>query len=686
MSQNLFFNILTFDVPSVPITFYFSKKKIGNAQELYKNKFPKNIEELFPGITTENPDFIYTSFIYEKEGYLPFEVVLSEESIDLVKHYYNWRIKNYFKNLKKLVKSNFIEDNQIWLRDVKYNNKTFAQYDKFTLKVQFNEVSDYGELIIAYDGVTKNLKKPISQLVDEVSPALFTGVIHNRKFYKYEKIQDKIDDFSKTHAVFNNKIRAALGYEVENNLKKNKYIDYKAKIEGFINKFLVSKEFKNVVAVNNDDFLPVEKKRVGYVADECNDLVFKNGVGRIPKTDFHKLKPYSSTPHKAIHLFFILHSSFVEEVKKLESYFKNGTGFYKGLQQYAGILYHVEKGFSIVYDDLENPLPQIKQGIKDLDIKPEVTYIAVYLSPFGKHDQNLKNREVYYKVKEQLLLRRIVSQVIDFNRYKKNINSFVFDLTNISLALLAKLEGIPWQLNVSNKKELVIGVGAFKNVIENVQYVASAFSFQNNGKFNGFQYDTKSNTSELAGAISDAIYKFVNIEQNPDKVVVHFYKEMSDKELAPIVEMMDSLNIGCPLFIVTINKTRSKDIIAFDEDWHNRLMPKSGTFINISKKEHKYLLFNNSRYSNEPTFPSSESYPFPIKLKITSPTPKALEDTQMIKKLIEQVYQFSRLYWKSLRQQNVPITIKYPEMVAEIAPNFDNKEIPPYGKEILWFL
>lgn len=106
----------------------------------------------------------------------------------------------------------------------------------------------------------------------------------------------------------------------------------------------------------------------------------------------------------------------------------------------------------------------------------------------------------------------------------------------------------------------------------------------------------------------------------------------------------------------------------------------------FQNKEHKYLLFNNSRYSDSPTFQSSESYPFPIKLKITSPTPEALQDTKMIKKLIEQVYQFSRLYWKSLRQQNVPITIKYPEMVAEIAPNFDNKEIPPYGKEILWFL
>lgn len=63
-----------------------------------------------------------------------------------------------------------------------------------------------------------------------------------------------------------------------------------------------------------------------------------------------------------------------------------------------------------------------------------------------------------------------------------------------------------------------------------------------------------------------------------------------------------------------------------------------------------------------------------------------IQDTKMIKSLLEQVYQFSRLYWKSLLQQNVPITIKYPEMVAEIAPNFEGKIIPPYGKDKLWFL
>lgn len=40
----------------------------------------------------------------------------------------------------------------------------------------------------------------------------------------------------------------------------------------------------------------------------------------------------------------------------------------------------------------------------------------------------------------------------------------------------------------------------------------------------------------------------------------------------------------------------------------------------------------------------------------------------------------------SARQQNLPVTIKYPEMVAQIAPHFTGNDIPPYGKDNLWFL
>jgi len=63
-----------------------------------------------------------------------------------------------------------------------------------------------------------------------------------------------------------------------------------------------------------------------------------------------------------------------------------------------------------------------------------------------------------------------------------------------------------------------------------------------------------------------------------------------------------------------------------------------------------------------------------------------LEDESLIDLLIDQVYQFSRMYWKSVSQQNIPVTIAYPEMVAEMFPYFRQGHISDFGKNNLWFL
>jgi hypothetical protein len=44
------------------------------------------------------------------------------------------------------------------------------------------------------------------------------------------------------------------------------------------------------------------------------------------------------------------------------------------------------------------------------------------------------------------------------------------------------------------------------------------------------------------------------------------------------------------------------------------------------------------------------------------------------------------MYWKSVSQQNLPVTLVYPEMVAEIFPHFKYDKLPDFGKENLWFL
>lgn len=157
---------------------------------------------------------------------------------------------------------------------------------------------------------------------------------------------------------------------------------------------------------------------------------------------------------------------------------------------------------------------------------------------------------------------------------------------------------------------------------------------------------------------------------------------MSHRELEPIEEALKNMGLNIPVFIVSINKTESRDIVAFD-NYDPDLMPYSGTFLSIGTN--RFILFNNTRYAADP-LSVVESYPFPVKLTIDCSDKTLLKDYTIQKDLISQVYQFSRLYWKSMKQQNLPITIKYPEILAKMAPNFVGEELPEYGKEGLWFL
>jgi hypothetical protein len=110
------------------------------------------------------------------------------------------------------------------------------------------------------------------------------------------------------------------------------------------------------------------------------------------------------------------------------------------------------------------------------------------------------------------------------------------------------------------------------------------------------------------------------------------------------------------------------------------------------RKIHKSIFPNENKSLfpkagvNGSEFIALDRYPFSINLSINCTDKEQFNDVKKISELIDQVYQFSRMYWKSVRQQNLPVTIKYPEIVAQVAPHFDGNEIPQYGKNNLWFL
>ena len=263
----------------------------------------------------------------------------------------------------------------------------------------------------------------------------------------------------------------------------------------------------------------------------------------------------------------------------------------------------------------------------------------------------------------------------------------------MSVAICAKLGGAPWLLDEAEQRELIIGIGAFKS--EQNQYLGAAFLFDNKGVFNKYNYFQKSELRELVGAIKDAIISYTSVNDKPSRLIIHYYKKLSLRyEFVLIEKMLNSLELDIPVYVITINKTESEDVVLFDAESrysiknisYDSLMPISGRYVNLGhvREGQRFLLCSNTRYDDN-NFKPTDGFPFPVKLTIICPNRQGDIDGNVVRQLIEQVYQFSRIYWKSVKQQGLPVTIKYPEMMAEIMPHFDNPTAYCDNRS-LWFL
>lgn len=706
MQEHLKTNILNFKWPSSTPTIYLSLEDIEDSHPIHWSKFSKQIKEAFPDTDLSQVEHIYTTLTQEIPNAPSIKINLTNgKELRIYKQFLKHQLKTYFLEKGYIVVKNFVRDVQVWIPSKNGNTADYNLYYKFSFKIQFAKLTDLPELIVSYDGTSKVLTKSV-QDIEETE--LIKRCVYGQKTFNYQMDRDTEDkedfyngiDFSQAFPIFNLQLARAVDIPIEEPERpKNKYQKYVTLISNFAEKYLFKEEFKALFPFKHDAFIDVPGNRINHINPNLGLLEFgKDQYGNkkthlVPKKAMNMFTPYRRPKGPNIKFFFIYHTSHKKGIKSFYSNLKNGVEltdtkkkYFHGIESYVNIKAATSKEHFIEFTNENDPIPEIVEKLESLTFDHvNIKYAAFYLSPFDRFTPDPDDREIYIRIKELFLNEGIVTQVVDYEKMVVNIENqynFQFSLQNMALAIHAKLGGAPWKLAVTDKKELVIGVGAFTNQGENRRYIASAFSFQNNGLFRKFEYFNQNETELLAGSISTAIRDFTSVSK-ADKVVIHFYKEMSYEELKPIIERMNKLDLKVPLYILNINKTESEDIIAYDLNWGDKLMPVSGTYIRIA--ENQFLLFNNARYPSDRFYSDTDGYPFPIKIKISSPDHDAFEDVEVIEELLTQVYQFSRLYWKSLRQQNVPITIKYPEMVAQIAPRFENG-FPKEAKNTLWFL
>lgn len=684
MHQTLILNILPFTIAPGKKTFAFYKEWFQGAYAVYIS------EELLPVVQHfHKPDpakaetqWLYSDFMPLRDGGIELEIDLAVH-LQFAEHYYRFLISNYFRDIAPIMRRNFTQEVELWMLDTTWKGKDYNQYYKFTLAVQ-HSVNKTPELIVSYDGNSRVLKKSMAEL-----PGLDTLIYRwmNYKGLLYHWGESFPDEALRNqHEVFP-VISNELGTELEiifpRSDRNNRYPTFFKLITGFYAKYLNNDEFRKVIPLSPDGFIVKNEGGFKRIDSSASLLEYGNGgTGTDPYNDIKKHGPYKTieAPHN-IKLFFVYQKSDEKIVEALKHCFDNGLNNAKSLNDFIKLPYSYKDEWNISFNNLNEAVKTCYHALENRQKEHNVRYVAVYISPVNKALATFDEKRIYIRLKEMFLFYGYQSQVINNETVLRS--DFNFSLPNIQIAILAKLGGVPWRLNREPAQELIVGIGASKVRFAKSKMLGSAFCFDNDGKFRHFDCFPADDTQALSASIRLALLDFRSKNLGAKRLVIHFYKLMSKKELKPVLDMLYELKVDIPVIILTINKTVSKNILAFDIAAPETMMPLTGTYVQIAERQ--YLLYNNIRYTNT-SYVKKTKYQFPVKIKMTSTRLELLDDPALVDLLIDQVYQFSRMYWKSVAQQNLPVTILYPQMVAEIFPFFKTPILSDSGKETLWFL
>ena len=635
-------------------------------------------------------------------------------NIRLAKAVLTQNIVRFFRKRNCPVQRDFIGRIEVWIKTKE--DDCSISYQRYTLQPRFHDQCDGWQLDIS-EGCNSIVSKTPTK---EFAALLGDGfdVICNNSIMPVRKIEQRhwIQTKGLFYPVVNRSISEIVGIKTTYKRDVNKLANKLAAARSFLDNWLCTDDFFREVGVtfpDGNNFISLQGEKVMMVDDEAKELVYGDGAnGRSPRSEFRNHGPYKrpEVPYTfffinkndsisntyRMRLFNILQSAKdycyddwnkpISEGKKetkkiLEEAKRNAKTIDKPIAEYLLRRPEWEKGLSCTYTSDKTAIAEIRKQLQSSRFHCDKKYIAIIISDICRDDPNKEKHELYYLMKELLMQYGITSQVI----YLKNIDNNYFNwfIPNIATALVGKMGGMAWGVkSLVQGNDMIVGIGACKQRDIKKPYLGSAFCFDKEGSFRNFNSCRADDTETLQSDLKKSIWNFCDDYGKPDRLIIHYYKKKLKREESEQIErMLRQCDIDCPIYVVNVVTASNEDLIGFDTSQYDK-MPISGTYIHLRNNE--YLLYNNERYSTN----GKADILYPIKLTISN---GSINDSnnlngKVVREIITQVYQFCRLYWKSVKMQNVPITIAYPELVAKYVPHFSQEELPEFGRKNLWML
>ena len=626
-----------------------------------------------------------------------------EKNIRLSKAVLTQDIVRYFRKRKCPVQRDFIGRIEVWIKT--QQDSSCVGFQRYTIQPRFNDQCDGWQLDIAEGRNSVVGKTPTKDYAD--LPEEGYDVICNHCIIPAKKIEQRHWTYTNGtfYPVVNRSISGIVGIKTSYKRDTDKMANKLRAAQWFLDNWIWTDDFMSEVGVSFPDanrFITLATNKVMMVDEEAKELVYGDGAnGKAPRSEFKNHGPYKR-PEVPFTYFFINKKDSVSESCRMRLYniLQYAKDYDKGdwgkaapeeqitaktidkpIAEYLLQRPKWEGGLSYSYSSDESAISEVRKHLQSSRFNKNQRYIAIIVSDIHRDDPRKEKHELYYLMKELLMQYGVTSQVV----YRNNISnpSFSYFIPNIAAALVGKMGGMAWGVkSLVQGNDMIVGIGASKQRGIKKPYLGSAFCFDKEGGFRNFKSCRADDTEALQSDLKNSIWNFCDDYGKPDRLIIHYYKKKLKREEADQIEnMLRQCEIDCPIYVVNVVTASNEELIAFDQNQNDK-MPLSGTYIHLRDTE--FLLYNNERYSAN----AKADKLYPIKLTINNGSNNNTNrlDGQIVKDIITQVYQFCRLYWKSVKMQNVPITIAYPELVAKYVPHFSYEELPEFGRKNLWML
>jgi hypothetical protein len=317
---------------------------------------------------------------------------------------------------------------------------------------------------------------------------------------------------------------------------------------------------------------------------------------------------------------------------------------------------------------------------------PNDRVVPVVLVPMSKHSSD-EESDAYFRAKHAFLSEGLASQFVDRKRVDDR-TALKWSVSNIGLAMFAKMGGVPWCLRPSTEGCLVVGIGQSHRIVNRKveRYFAYSVLADSSGMYEsirvlGSSSDPDEYDRSLTRNLRDVL---VEHKDRYSSFVLHLTFSMKKREIDAIRALLKELHNGefsSGHEFIALKFNDHNDFLGFSVA-HNSRIPSEGAVVPLSKKE--FLLWFSGLGTEDSKAPKKPERPVHVQILYPA-TPLSKDD---LRRVLQDAMNIAGANWRGFNAKSLPISIYYAKLIAEYYAHFRDADLPDLNIEDLspWFL